>query len=117
MPLKMGLVTRRRRMSSDWTSGMPALSNVASSWLNTRNSRLGTVARTRQAEPRQRAASGLLNPEHEEALFLELAAEPRLAVGDVNPFDDVPTRSAEPAAILHGLPPALRRFRATSCYS
>src|SRR5581483_11599546 len=35
-----GEVTRPFSRSSDWTSGMPAFSSVASSWLKTRNSRV-----------------------------------------------------------------------------
>src|SRR5262249_59105957 len=34
---------------------------------------------------------------------LELAAEPRLAIGDVDAFDDLAARRAEPAPVLHSL--------------
>jgi hypothetical protein len=73
---------------------MPAFSSVASSWLKTRNSRLGPCAarQRRQVHSRERAAAGLLNREDVAALLLELPAEPRLAIGDVNAFDDLAAR-------------------------
>ena len=46
--------TRRFSRSSDWTSGMPALSSVASSWLKTRNSRVLIAPPLRQAAARRR---------------------------------------------------------------
>ena len=102
--MKTGLVTRRRRMSSDWTSGMPAFSSVASSWLKTRNSRVGIRARLGSASGAQPpSAAGPVDAEDEQSLFLELAPQPRLALGDVDAFDDLPARRPEPAAKFHAL--------------
>jgi hypothetical protein len=58
--LNTGFGTRCRRMSSDCTSGMPALSSVASSWLKTRNSRVspGGAAAAR-ARPRPAPAAAI----------------------------------------------------------
>ena len=110
-------MTRRRRISSDWTSGMPALSSVASSWLKTRNSRVAILRRCGSlSEPRPRAPARWIG-EDVEALLLELAAEPRLAVGDVDAFDDVAARGAEPAAKFHPFTGAGRRCPAQNIVS
>ena len=91
-------------MSSDCTSGMPALSSVASSWLKTRNSRVEMRRALRQPErsAAPRAPARCMR-EDVQTLVLEFAAEPRFAVGDVNAFDDFAARGAEPAAEFHGL--------------
>ncbi len=62
-------------------------------------------------------APGPLQPEDVQALFLELAPEPRFAVGDVHAFDDLAARGAEPAAKLHALVPCSVTVndRASSC--
>ena len=99
--LKNGLLTRRRRMSSDCTSGMPALSSVASSWLKTRNSRVAIRERVGRAQGAERQPPGALDRKDVQAFLLELAAQPVFAVGDVDAFDDFPARGAEPAAELH----------------
>ena len=53
----------------------------------------------RDAECRQHAAA--LQREDEQALLLELAAQTRLAVGDVDAFDDLAAGGAEPTAEFH----------------
>ena len=77
----------------------------------------GHTPASRQANARQRAPTGLVNSEDQQPLLFELPPEPRLAIGDVGAFDDVPARCAEPAAILHRLGAALQAFGATSCSS
>ena len=62
---------------------------------------LAPVRQRRQVDARQRAASGLLDREDEKSLLLELAAQTRLAIGDVDAFDDLAARRPEPAPVLH----------------
>ena len=89
-------------MSSDWTSGIPALSSVASSWLKTRNSWLPILPRRAPAEREPGQPAPALQGEDEEALFLEFPAQPGFAVGDVDAFDDLAAWRAEPTAKFHG---------------
>ena len=80
---------------------MPALSSVASSWLKTRNSRVLMPRALRQ--PQRQPGDGALGLQRQDVqpLLLELVAQPRLAVGDVDAFDDLAVRRGEPAAELH----------------
>ena len=81
---------------------MPALRSVASSWLNTRNSRVeirAAGAGSRGSDSPKAPARWIA--ENVEALFLEFAAQPRLVVGDVDAFNDFAARGAEPAAKFH----------------
>src|ERR671937_642723 len=55
----------------------------------------------RQRKSAEREAPGALDAEDVEALLLELAPEPRLAVGGVYPSEDLATRSSQPAAKFH----------------
>ena len=58
-------------------------------------------APAREAEVGQAEGSRALNGEDIQPFLLELPAKPRFVVGDVNAFDDVAARGAEPAAKLH----------------
>ena len=87
-------------MSSDWTSGMPAFSNVASSWLNTRNSwRL--ILRLSPPKLRPPRPSRGLSDKNVQSLVLELTPEGGFALGDVDALDDFTRRGAEAAAVFH----------------
>ena len=88
-------------MSSDWTSGMPALSSVASSWLKIEELAGGDPPPARQPERQPGQAARALQREDEQALLLELAAQPGLALGDVDAFDDLAAWRAEPTAEFH----------------
>ena len=99
--LKSGFVTRRRRMSSDCTSGIPALSSVASLLVEDEKLARGDARARRHRQRADRQAARTLDAQHVQALLLELAAEAVLAVGDVDAFDDLAARGAEPAAELH----------------
>ncbi len=93
--LNTGESTRRLSSSSDCTSGIPALSSVASSWLKTRNSRVGmarSVAAARVPKPPMRAL-GLQRKDVQPLLF-EVVAQPSLAVGDVHALRDLAGRGA-----------------------
>ena len=81
--------TRRFSRSSDWTSGMPALSSVASSWLKTRNSRVLIRRRCGSCSDSPPMAPLRLEREDVQPLLLELVAQPGFAVGDVHAFDDL----------------------------
>jgi hypothetical protein len=62
---------------------------------------LPPLRQRRQADAGQRAPPGLLNGQDVEALLLELAAKTRLAIGDVDAFDDLAAGRAEPASKFH----------------
>ena len=55
----------------------------------------------RQPQPGKRTAASLLYPEDEQTFLLELAAQPRFVLGDVDALDNVAARSSEPAPIFH----------------
>src|SRR5687768_5294140 len=55
----------------------------------------------READMGQAKRPGALNCEDVQPFFFELPAKPRLVIGNVNAFDDVAARGAEPAAKLH----------------
>ncbi len=103
-PRKTGDSTRRLSRSSDCTSGMPALSSVASSWLKTRNSLVGI--RRDWAKLQRQPADGAFRLQRQdvEALLLELVAQPCFVLGRVDALDDFTARGREAAAELHYSP-------------
>jgi hypothetical protein len=61
--------------------------------------RHAATPRHRQPEPGKGALG--LQGENVEAFFFELVAQPRLAVGDVDPLDNLAAGRAEPTAEFH----------------
>ena len=55
----------------------------------------------RQRQRADRQPPRTLDREDVQTLFLEFATQPVFVVGDVDALDDLPTRSAEPAAEFH----------------
>ncbi len=59
----------------------------------------------RHRDRAERHASGALDGQDVEPLFLELPPEPRLALGDIDAFDNLPARGPESAAEFHASAP------------